>query len=79
MTLPSDDDLIAYLARHPRSGLKALCEAFDLPCTYEVDGFRGQRFYTPEARALAGQLQRLRRQGKLRTVQGQKWEANEHA
>ena len=42
-------------------------------------GFVGRYGYTKEARSLAGQLQRLRRQGKLRTRQGQKWEANKHA
>jgi hypothetical protein len=30
--------------------------------------------YTPEADALSRQLQRPRRAGKLRTMQGQRWE-----
>ena len=75
MTQPSDDDLIAYLERNPGSGLRALCVAFDLPCTYEDDDYPGQRFYTHAAKALAGQLQRLRRQRRIKTTQGQRWEA----
>lgn len=77
VTQPTDDDLIAYLERNPGSKLRALCKAFDLPCTYEVKGYSGQRFYTDAAKALAGQLQRLRRAGKLRNEQGQRWEARQ--
>lgn len=74
MTQPTDADLIAYLERHPGSGLRALCAAFDLPYAVSRLGFVGRYGYTKEARSLAGQLQRLRRQGKLKTLQGQKWE-----
>ncbi len=71
MTQPTDDDLIAYLSRHPGNRLAHLCDAFGLPYSVMWYGFPE---YTPEAKALARQLQRLRRAGQLQTTQGQRWE-----
>lgn len=64
---PTDEQLIRHILFNPGCRLRDLCRLCYLP--YQIDGRS-----TPEAKALAGQLRRLRRQGKLRTTQGQRWE-----
>jgi len=62
---PTDTELLDYITAHPRRSLADICARFGVPYT-AADG------YTPEAKAVANQLQRLRRARKIRS-DGQRW------
>lgn len=64
----TDDDLIAFLRERP-ARLVRICEHFGLP-------YRPPP-YTPEAKAIRKQLQRLRYARRLETDQGQRWSVRE--
>lgn len=66
---PTDAQLIDYLRRWPRQRLREICAYYAIP--HADDQHAGG--YTVEARAIAQQLQRLRRAGRIRT-EGQRWE-----
>lgn len=64
---PTDDELIAFLKESPARSLKDICGKFALPyCKTDSS-------YTPEAKAVRNQLQRLRRAYRIRTDQGSRW------
>lgn len=50
---PTDEQLIAFLREQPGQSVKRICERFDLPYSPPP--------YTPEAKAIRNQLQRLRK------------------
>lgn len=67
MIQPTDDEVIACVTRAP-GRLADLCAALGVPYRTRYGA------YTPAAKALARQLQRLRRAGEIQTTQGQRWE-----
>lgn len=72
----TDKDLIACIAGCPDGARFAwLCQMFNVP--YDERDKYGVQSYTPEARALGRQLQRLRKTGLIDTTQGQRWEVRE--
>jgi hypothetical protein len=65
--LTNDDELIAYLAAHPGKSLARICEGLLAKRPRYRNGNTG---YTPQAKALAQQLQRLRRARRVRYEHG---------
>lgn len=67
MTQPTDEQVIEHIRAHP-ARLADLCAALALPYRTRYGA------YKPAAKALARQLQRLRRAGEIKTGKGQRWE-----
>lgn len=68
LSLPADAALIGYIEAYPRSSLARICHYFDVPLEVNIKGHD----YTPEAKAIRRQLQRLRFARKIRS-EGYRW------
>lgn len=74
--LPTDADLIAFLRDHPMRSLAQICDHFSIPYAYSAVRPDPETMlhygYTPEAKAVRNQLQRLRK-ARLIKSQGTGW------